>query len=67
MILNEEAHRNSEKILAVGGSDNIKAEWLDVTRKVWESLPDYPMGMSFIYLHDNNAENRLKFSVLNRI
>ena len=32
--------------------NNVKAEWLDVTKNVWESLPDYPFGMSFICSHE---------------
>ena len=43
---------SSEKILAVGCGHptyNVKAEWLDVNRNMWESLPDYPFGMNFIY------------------
>ena len=49
-----EIHFSSEKILAVGSYEpyNVKAEWLDVTRNVWESLPDYPFGMSFICSHE---------------
>ena len=42
---------NSEKILAVGSykPSNVKAEWLDVSRNLWESLPDYPFGMGFYF------------------
>ena len=36
--------------------DNVKAEWLDVTRNVWESLPDYPFGMSFNCSYEKNLK-----------
>ena len=63
LILKEEIHCDLEKILAVGGyspgnvpAGNVKAEWLDVTKNVWTSLPDYPFGTSCIYFQVNNPE-----------
>ena len=49
LFLSSEIHCSSDKILAVGSLNpgNVKAEWLDISRDVWESLPDYPFGMSF--------------------
>ena len=35
---------------------NVEAEWLDASRNVWESLPDYPFGMG---LTKNTATKNL--------
>ena len=36
--------------------NSVKAEWHDITRNVWESLPDYPFGMSFKCSHEKNPK-----------
>ena len=59
LFLSLEIQRILEKILAVGSlnPENVKAEWLDVSRNVWESLPDYPYGMSLSSRKKSDKKN----------